>query len=223
MGLDAGVGLNELVKAPDQAAAAGHDDAVGGDVRHQLRGRPLQNGVNGVYNALGRLLEGLDHLAGGDGDGPGETHHLVVAGDLHGLLLRAGEDAAERDLQLLRRAGANEQIVLAADILDDGVVKGVAGDLDGGGLHHTGQGDDGNIRGAAADIHHQVALRLGDVNAGADGGGHRLFDEVDLPCACVDAGVDDGPLLHLSDAGGDADDHTGLEKADGSGLADKLP
>ena len=32
MGLDAGVGLDELVEAPDQAAAAGHDDAVGGDV-----------------------------------------------------------------------------------------------------------------------------------------------------------------------------------------------
>ena len=67
--------------------------------------------------------------------------------------------------------------------------------------------------GAAADVHHHVAVGLGDVDAGADGGGHRLLNEVDLPGAGLDARVDDGALLHLGDAGGDADDDPGLEEA----------
>ena len=35
--VNAGPGRHQLIKAGDQAAAARHDDAVGGDVRHQLR------------------------------------------------------------------------------------------------------------------------------------------------------------------------------------------
>ena len=67
MGLDAGVGLDQLIKAPQQGAAAGHHDTVSGDIGHQLGGRALQNGVDGLQDAAGDLLEGLDHLAGGDG------------------------------------------------------------------------------------------------------------------------------------------------------------
>ncbi len=42
--------------------------------------------------------------------------------------------------------------------------------------------------------------------AGADGGGHRLFDEVGGAGARVERGVMDGALLDLGDAAGNADD-----------------
>ena len=35
-GIDAGLALDQLVKTVDQAAAAGHQNTVGGDIAHQL-------------------------------------------------------------------------------------------------------------------------------------------------------------------------------------------
>src|SRR5699024_4878244 len=110
-----------------------------------------------------------------------------------------------------------------AHILDHGLVELVSGHLDGGGLHHAGEGDDGDVGGAAADIHHHVAVGLGDVDARADGGGHRLLNEVHPAAAGLDARVHHGPLLHLGDAGGDADDDPGLEDHEARHLADELP
>ena len=68
-----------------------------------------------------------------------------------------------------------------------------------------------------------MAVGLGDVDAGADGGGHGLFNEVDLPGAGLDARVDDGTLLHLGDAGGHADDDPGLKEGHAGHLVDELP
>ena len=113
--------------------------------------------------------------------------------------------------------------MLAAHVLDHGLVQLVAGDLDGGALHHAGQGDDSDVRGAAADVHHHVTVGLGDVDASADGCGHRFFNEVDLPGASLDARVDDGALLDLRNAGGHADDDPGLEEGHARHLVDKLP
>ena len=112
--------------------------------------------------------------------------------------------------------------MLAAHIFDDGLVELVAGHLDGGAFHHALQGDHGDVAGAAADVHHHVALGLGDVDAGADGGGHRLLDQIHLPGTGLDACVDDGTLLDLSDAGGHADDDPGLEEGHAGHLVDKL-
>ena len=210
--MDAGAGGDQLVEAVHQGAAAGHDDAVVGDVGHQLRGRALQHAVDGLQHPLHRLLKGLQHLGGGHGDGAGQAGEHAAALDLDAGLLLLGEDAADFHLHQLRGALADEQIVLAAHILDDGLVELVAGHLDGGGLHHAAEGDDGDVAGAAADIHHHVAVGLGDVDAGADGGGHRLLDEVHPAGTGLDAGVYHGALFYLGDAAGHADDDTGLEQ-----------
>ena len=113
--------------------------------------------------------------------------------------------------------------MLAADVLDDRFVELVACDLDGGGFHHAGQRDHGHIGGAAADVHDHVAVRQGDIDAGADGGCHRFLDQVDLSGASLDAGVNNGTFLDLRDAGGNADDQTGLEEMGGSHLVDEFP
>ena len=46
--------------------------------------------------------------------------------------------------------------------------------------------------------------------AGADGGRHRLLDEVAAARAGVEGGVVDGALFDLGDAAGDADDDARL-------------
>ena len=114
--------------------------------------------------------------------------------------------------------------MLAAHVFDDGFVELVAGHLDGGAFHHALQGDHGNVAGAAADVHHHVALGLGDVDAGADGCGHRLLDQIHMAGAGLQARVHHGALLHLGDAGGNADDDTGLEDVveAAADLADEL-
>ena len=112
---------------------------------------------------------------------------------------------------------AHQHVVLAAHILDDGLVELVAGHLNGGGLHHAAQGDDGDVAGAAADVHYHVAVGLGNVDARADGRGHRLLDEVHAAGAGLNARIDHGALLYLGDAGGDADDDTGLEQLEAAG------
>ena len=221
-GGDAGAGGDELVEAVHHAAAAGHHDAIGGHIRHQLRGRALQNRVDALQNLLRGLLEGLQHLRGGDGDGLGQAREQAPALHIHEGLLLPGEDAADGDLHLLRRALAHQDVVLAAHILDHGLVELVARHLDGGGLHHAAQGDDGDVGGAAADVHHHVAVGLGDVDARADGGGYGLLNEVHAAAPGLDARVHHRALLHLGDAGGDADDDPGLEDHEARHLADEL-
>ena len=112
--------------------------------------------------------------------------------------------------------------MLAAHILDDGLVELVARDLDGGRLHHAGERDDRDIGRAAADIDDHVALGLGDVDARADGGGDRLFNEVNAARAGLNARVDDRALLDLGDAGGDADDDARLEELEAHDLVQKF-
>ena len=220
--MNAGAGGDQLIKAVHQTAAAGHDDAVGGHIRHQLRGRPLQNGVNGLHNALHRLLEGVHHLRRADGHNLGKTRQQAAALHVHGLFFILGEDAADLLLHFLGGTLAHQQVVLAAHILHHGLIQLVASDLDRGGFHHAGEGDHGDICRTAADVHHHVAVGLGDVDACADGGGHRLLDEVDLPGASLNACVDDGALLDLRDTGGHADDDPGLEEGEAGNLVDEL-
>ena len=73
-----------------------------------------------------------------------------------------------------------EQVVLALDVLDDGLVHLVAADAHGLRKDDAGERDDGDLGGAAADVDDHVAGRLGDRQARADGRGHGLFDQVDL-------------------------------------------
>src|SRR6201999_464793 len=70
----------------------------------------------------------------------------------------------------------------------------------------VGQGDDGHFRRAAADVDDHAGGRFGDGQAGADRGGHGLFDEEDAASAGALGGVEHGALFDGGDAGGDGDD-----------------
>ncbi|MPM11724.1 hypothetical protein SDC9_58074 [bioreactor metagenome] len=222
VGLDTGVGLDQLVKAPDQGAASGHDDAVGGNVGHKLGGGTFQNRVDRLQYADGGFLKGLDHLAGSDGENARQAGHEAAALDFHRLLLGTGEDAADLQLELFRSTFADQHVMLTAYVLDDGLVKLVARDFNGTGFYDAGERNHGDIGSTAADIHHHVPVWLGDVDARSDGGGQRLLDQEHLTRARLDARVNDGALFHLGDAGGYADHDPGLKKAESAHLADEL-
>ena len=73
------------------------------------------------------------------------------------------------------------------------------------GIHHAGERDHAHFGGAAADVHHHRAGRLFDRQAGADGGGHRLLNQIDNRRAGINRRVADGVTLHLGRAAGHAD------------------
>src|SRR5207247_658498 len=76
----------------------------------------------------------------------------------------------------------------------------------------AGERDDGDVRGAAADIDDHVAAGLGDGEAGADGGDHGLLDEVDFAGLGAISGVHDGALFDLGDLAGNADDDARMDQ-----------
>jgi hypothetical protein len=67
-----------------------------------------------------------------------------------------------------------------------------------------------DLGGAAADVHHHVPGGLVDRQAGPDGRGHRLLDDVHPAGAGLVPGFLDRALLHPGDAAGHRDDDPGF-------------
>jgi hypothetical protein len=65
-------------------------------------------------------------------------------------------------------------------VAGDRLVHLVAAHAEGLGDDDAAEGDDGDLARAAADVDDHVPGRLGDWQAGADRGCHRLFDQVRL-------------------------------------------
>ena len=124
----------------------------------------------------------------------------VAAADLGVRLVLGRERRAERQLDLLGGALAEHQAVLLLAEGDDRLVELVAADADALAGDDAAEGDDRDLGGAAADVDHHVAGRLVDRQAGADRGGHRLLDDVDLAGAGLVAGLLDRALLDAGDA-----------------------
>jgi hypothetical protein len=119
---------------------------------------------------------------------------------------------------------ADQHAVVAADVIDDGFVELVAAHADRTRIDHAAQGDHAHFGGAAADIHHHRAGRVGHRHAGADGRGHGLFDQIDVAGAGAEGRFTDGATLDLGGAAGHADDdaRAGREQAGVVNLLDEL-
>ena len=162
--------------------------------------------------------EGLRRFLGGEGDLAGQTAGEAAA--FHGgALLAFPGNLSDGLLDRLRGACPDEQVVVLADILDEGLVELVPGRGQAGRRHHAAQGGDGYVRGPAADVHDHVPLGLPDVDPRAQSGGQGLLHEVDFSGPGLDAGLHHRPLRHLGAAGGDAEEQPGLEEPAGQGLA----
>ena len=88
----------------------------------------------------------------------------------------------------------------------DGVVHCVAADPHGLAGHHSAQGDDGDVRGTAADIDDHVAAGLVDGQSRPDRRGHRFLDQERFAGPGADGRLDDRPPFDFGRAGGDAHD-----------------
>ena len=116
------------------------------------------------------------------------------------------EGAPQLNLDGLGGSLADEQVVLALDVLRDGLVHLVSGDAHRPRVDYSRKRDDGDVCGPAADVNDHVAVWLCDGESGTDGRAHRLFDEVDLRSLSAVGRVFDGAALDLCDLAGYADD-----------------
>ena len=167
----------------------------------------LQGGLDRADDAGQGLLQGFENLVGVDGEAARHALGQIAALDLNLQHLVAGEGGADFLLNALGGGVADEDAVVAADVVDDGFVETVAADAHGGGIDDAVEGDHAHFRGAAADVQHHGAARLMHRQARADGRRHGLFDQKHLAGAGAGGRFADGAALHLGGAVGDADQH----------------
>ena len=88
------------------------------------------------------------------------------------------ESRSDIDLDILRRALADQHVVLALNISDDRLVKRIARDAQARAVHDTAKADDGDVRRAAANVDDHRAVRLFNIEPRAQGRRQRLFDKL---------------------------------------------
>ena len=203
-------------------AAAREDDAVAVDVTGQLGGRLFQHLMGGGADLLAQAHDRLVEVGGGDVDPDGQAGEQAAALDLHRLVEVGLLGAAGHVLfQVLGGALADGDAELVAHELEDLLVVVVARDADAGGLDLAAEAQHGDVGGAAADVDDHPAIGDGDVDAGAEGGGDRLIDEVDLTGTGGHDGLHHGVALDAGDGGGHADGHPGLDHVGAVDLIDE--
>ena len=159
------------------------------------------------------LLERAPHLLGGEDDRLRQAGEHVAAAHLGLHLLAQVEGGADLELDLLGGLLADRAACTPLDVADDRLVHLVAADAQGLRDDDAAERDHGDLGRAAADVDDHVPGRLGDRQAGADRGGHRLLDQVGLARAGGERRLLDRALLDAGDAGGDADDDARVREA----------
>ena len=223
MHVDAGLALDQLVQTAQQCAAARQGDAVVDDVGAQFRRGALQRLLDGAGDLHQALQQSLAHILGVNDDVLGQAVHQIAALDLHGHFGVQGVSRADLDLDLLGSALTDEQVVLALDERDDGLVEHVACHPDAAGCHDAAQRDDSDLGRAAADVHDHTAGGLADGQACTDGRSHGLLDDGDLTGTGLQGRLTHRTALDFRHAGRDADDHAGAgEHAVAAGLLEEV-
>ena len=137
----------------------------------------------------------------------GEAGHRVPALHLGVAVEGVGRDAADLELHPLGRGLADGEPVVVAQPGGDGVVEVVAADPQRPRHHDPPERDHGDLAGAATHVDDHVRVRRVDLQAGADGRGERLLDQVHRPRARRVARLDQRAPLDVGDARRRAHDH----------------
>src|SRR5437764_4616616 len=141
----AGFFADALIQILEQGAAAGEHDAAVADVGGKFGRSALQGDANGVHDGAHAFAQGLANLAIVHGNGFGHALDEVAAFDLHGQRLIERIAGADLDLDLLGGALANEQVVLALEVIHDGLIHLVAGHAHGTRVNYAAERDDSDI------------------------------------------------------------------------------
>ena len=202
----AGLLGQQAIEVAQQRAAAGQHHAALGDVGAELGRGLLERDLDRRDDLVERIGQRLEHLVAADREAARHALGQVAALDFHFLDLGAGEGRADLLLDSLCGLLADQHAVVAADVVDDGIVELVAADAHAALVDHAAQADDADLGGAAADVDHHRARRLRHRQAGADRGGHGFLDQVDRAGAGGLGRVLDRAPLDLGRAAGHADD-----------------
>src|SRR5690606_5976703 len=99
---------------------------------------------------------------------------------------------------------ADEQIIGAAHIGENGVIDFIAGNAQTAAGHNATQRNHRHFGGAATDIDHHRSGGFAHWQSSADGGGHGFFDGARFTSASGHGSFDDGAFFHFGDAGRNA-------------------
>ena len=167
------------VELSQKRAAASQHDATIDDIGCEIGGRGLKRGHHRFADGLHGFGQRFGDLSLIDLDLFRDAVQEITAADMHRCATAIVGHARRADgrLDTFGSAFADEQVLLTAQVADDGLVHAVAADTDRAGVDDVSERKDGNLGGATADIDDHVAGRIGDGHAGADGGGDRLGDQ----------------------------------------------
>ena len=202
-----------LVEPRQERAAAGEDDAAVHDVGGELRRRLVERRLDRLDDLRHRLVERAADLLRREDHGLRQAGEHVAAAHLRLQLVLQVPRGADLELDLLGGLLADEQLVVALDVVDDRLVHLVAADAQRLRDDDAAERDDRDLGRAAADVDDHVPGRLCDGETGADRGRHRLLDEIRLARARGERRLLDRALLDARDAGRHADDDARVREA----------
>ena len=199
----------QTIQIAQQAAAAGEHDAAFGHIRGQLRRRLFQRRLDRPHDDAQRLLQRLQDFVAVQREAARHAFGQMAALDLDLAHFLGREGRADLALDALGRGLADQDAVVAAHVVDDGVVELVAADPRRGRVDDAVERHHGDLGGAATHVQHHGTARLVHRNARAHGGSHGFFDEIHAPGAGAGCRFLDRAALDLGRAIGHADQHTG--------------
>ena len=106
---------------------------------------------------------------------------------------------------------------------NDRFIKIITCNLNGLSYYCAAKGDNSDIGCTATDINDHVAARLADIDTCADCCCYRLFNDLNISCACCVGSIFNSSSLNFSSAGRNADTDHGLAQSLASNcLADEI-
>src|SRR3984957_6022830 len=200
----AGFFHEQFIDVAQQRAAAGQDDAAFGDIGAEFRRRLFQRLFDRPHDALQGFLEGFQYFIGIQGEAAGHAFGQITALDGYFAHRLARIGRTDFQFDAFRRGLADQDAVVAADVVGDRFVELVAADAHARCVDDAVQRDDRDFGGAAADVEHHRAARLLNRQTGADRGGHGLGNDVHAASAGPLGRFLDGASFDLGGAEGHA-------------------
>src|SRR3569833_1145401 len=170
----------QAVEVTQQRAAAGEHHAALGDVGAEVGRGLFERGLYRADDAGQRVLQRLEDFIAVELAAARHAFGEVAALHLDLTDLLRGIGGADLVFDLFGGGLADQRAVVAAHVVDDGLVETVAADAYRGGVDNAVERNDRVLGRTAADVEHHRAARRSDRHAGADRRGHGCFDQIHL-------------------------------------------
>src|SRR3989344_8162689 len=158
------------------------------------------------------MADGVAHVLVSDAHFARQTRHEVAPA--HEVFERhaVGRDGGDGDFRLFGAFVSDEHLEFVAHMADYVGIEFIARDAHVARIHEAAEGDDADVRRAAADIDYHIAARLVDGQFDTDSGCQRFLNDVHLARACGARRVTHGAYFHGRNPRRDAHDHAGAQE-----------